>query len=144
MTKKTIEADKNTDNLSNIKQLTVQEQAFRDACKYFDEEDFVIAQNSLEEVRIQDFTANRIFYDGLIMYTSAFFDFQLNKYESCLDLLERADNKLNRFRPAYQKIDVDALLAVGVDWRAYLENFIEQKQSDEAIPAFPKLNLKLE
>jgi predicted metal-dependent hydrolase len=67
------------------------------------------------------------FYQGLILYASAFVHAHRGNAHGIGAQLEKAERKLTAFRPCYLGIDVDAVLAHAARCRA----FVEQRPEDD-------------
>jgi len=65
------------------------------------------------------------FYQGLILYASAFVHAQRGNAHGVGAQLEKAERRLTAFRPNYLGIDVDAVLVHSGRWRAFVERHPE-------------------
>ncbi len=126
-----------------LQKISDQEQAYYQGCQQFDREDYVGAQTAFDAAQLQEFTADRLFYEGLKLTAAAFFEFQLHKINSSIALFAKAHDRLKKFRPSFARLNVDELSAHIENWQAYLRAVRQNPTESPAIPLKPQLKVRM-
>lgn len=138
---------KSTDIMANAGELNIREynynmdQGFVNGAFAFDQHDFIKANIQFDSAWVQDCTANRLFYQALVLISTTFMKIQLQNTESCDRILEQAIEKLERYRPAHLSINVDQLLDGLQQWLDYLKDLSYHNHTAENLPEYPKLRI---
>lgn len=94
-------------------------EAFREFVRRFNDGRFWESHEALED-RWRETGSD--FYQGLIIYASAFVHAQRGNPHGVIAQLRKAERYLEPYRPAYHGVDLEALLALGRRWREEVES----------------------
>ena len=97
----------------------------------FNRGEFFICHEVLERIWLEESEEEKPFYQGLIQVAAGFHHWQNGNRRGALSLLEAGGEKLRRYPPACNCVDLAALLADLASWLAYL--------GETAPPAEPPL-----
>ncbi len=140
-------AKKDVDLITDAGELDIKEymyqmdQGFVAGSEAFDRQDFVSANVQFDNAWVQDCSANRLFYQALVLMSTAVLKIKLLKIDGCGRILEQVKTKMQRYRPVYLSINIDGVLA-GIDqWLEFLNKCYEEDRYLEHQPSIPRLNV---
>lgn len=111
-------------------------QDFQRGIKEFNTEQFYACHDTLEAIWMAVDHAEKPFYQGILQIAVAFYHLGNLNWRGGAILLGEGINRLGRFEPSYQGIDVEALVDQSVEWLEWVqatgEDGLEKLMADEA------------
>ncbi len=113
---------------------------FREFVRLFNERRFWESHEALED-RWRETGSD--FYQGLIIYASAFVHAQRGNAHGVIAQLRKAERYLAPYRPAYHGVDLEALLDLGRRWREVVAGDRRDDGADRSREASERANAAL-
>jgi predicted metal-dependent hydrolase len=109
---------------------------FETAIEQFNDQDFYGCHDTLEALWMEAIEPDRTFYQGLLQIAVGLYHFRNQNWRGAAILLGEGRGRLESYRPAYENIDLNALLTSAQDWLAWM-----QRHSDSSpAPKNPAIN----
>jgi predicted metal-dependent hydrolase len=92
------------------------------AVEQFNQQDFYACHDTLEALWMESLEPDRTFYQGLLQMAVGLYHFHNGNQRGAMILLGEGMGRLQRYRPTYDHLNIDALLDQGQVWLAWLHN----------------------
>lgn len=104
----------------------------------FNREEFYDCHDALEEMWLEEFTPDRLFFQGLIQIAVGFYHFSNAKFGAGRSMFQKALAKLEPYPDGHRGINLEELRREVQEWKAVLDDAVTTKSIPPARP-FPKI-----
>lgn len=109
----------------------------------FNREEFYDCHDALEEMWLEEFTPDRLFFQGLIQVAVGFYHFTTGRLGAGRSMLDKALQKLGSYPDHHRGVDLGDLKRQVLEWKQMLDRTIREKSTPAARP-FPKIKYEPE
>ncbi len=106
----------------------------------FNQREYYACHDTLEAIWMEATEPNRSFYQGLLQISVAIYHLSNHNWRGAVILLGEGTNRLRRYQPEYGGVDVDNLLAQGVE----LMQLLHARGAEQAGQVWEQLSARQE
>ncbi|MDC0831401.1 hypothetical protein CKA32_001215 [Geitlerinema sp. FC II] len=107
-------------------------QAFWQGVDEFNAGEFYPCHDTLEAIWLEAIDPDKTFFQGILQIAVGYYHLSNHNWKGCLILLGEGTNRLRRYRPEYETIDVETLFLGAIDSLQTLQQAGEDRVAEFA------------